>query len=303
MRLVDSYPVYVLCGPTGVGKSQLAIELADKYKGEVVSADSRQVYIGMDIGTAKVPAEARKVRHHLLDIVRPQESFSAQDFRMRALEVLKELKLKGRKAFVVGGTGLYLKALTQGLFTGSGRVAGIRENLEKKSAAELYRELKRVDPQKAGKLSLSDRQRVVRALEVFYAEGKPMSAIEKKRRAPAGFKFIWAGLKLDREKLYRRIEERIDSQLKIGWVEEVVRLKRDGFCSEWPAFKTIGYPEIYRFLRGELTEAQMAQTIKQKTRNYAKRQMTWFRHQSPVKWFEADNPQIVRELEPYWGLN
>jgi len=299
----SSCPVYVLCGPTGVGKSQLAIELADKYKGEVVSADSRQIYLGMDIGTGKVPPEARNVRHHLLDVIGPQENFSAQDFRMRALEVLKELKSKGGKAFVVGGTGLYLKALTQGLFPGSGRVAGIRENLEKMSTAELYQELKQLDLQKAGKLSANDRQRIVRALEVFYAEGKPMSAIEKKRRAPAGFKFIWAGLSLDRKKLYERIEARIDSQLKMGWLEEVVRLKKEGFCPEWPGFKTIGYPEIYRFLQGELTQAQMAQTIKQKTRNYAKRQMTWFRHQTPVCWFDADDRQIAGKLENYWGLN
>ncbi len=297
----EPYPVFILCGPTGVGKSKLGLDLADIYKGEVVNADSRQVYAGMDIGTGKlVPAE-RRVRHHLLDIVRPDESFSAQEYCVRALEVLEDLKGRGKKIFVVGGTGLYLKTLTEGLFAGPGKTEK-RKELDRMETSELYRELGKVDPAKAKKLSAGDRQRIIRALEVFYASGRPMSAIEKKRQAPAGFRFIWAGLNLERKKLYERIEARIDAQFRSGWVEEVRRLNKEGFGPDCPAFKTIGYPEVYRFLAGELSEAEMMQTIKQKTRNYAKRQLTWFRHQAPVQWFDAESPDLTQQSARLFGL-
>ncbi len=297
----DPYPVFILCGPTGVGKSKLGLDLADRYEGEVVNADSRQIYAGMDIGTGKFLLSERRVRHHLLDIIRPDEPFSAQEYRVRALEALEDLKGRGKRAFVVGGTGLYLKALTEGLFAGPGRTEK-RKELDMKETAELYRELTKVDPAKAKKLSAGDRQRIIRALEVFYASGKPMSAIEAKRQSPAGFRFIWAGLNMERKKLYERIEARIDSQFKSGWVEEVRRLKKEGFGPDWPAFKTIGYPEVYRFLAGELSEPEMMQTIKQKTRNYAKRQLTWFQHQAPVRWFDAESPDLTQQTARFFGL-
>jgi len=302
-KQVDLYPVYILCGPTGVGKSQLAAQIADKYKGEVVSADSRQVYAGMDIGTAKLPPAERRVRHHLLDVVRPEEPFSAQTYCQKAKEVLNDLKKERIKPFVAGGTGLYLKALTEGLFSGSGRVAELRQSWEGKPASELHAELVQVDPEKARRLSPNDRQRVERALEVFYSHGRPMSALEKNRRAPVGFRFLWAGLTLERKELYRRIDERVDKQLAAGWVEEVKRLKKDGFGPNWPAFETIGYGEIYSFLADELGYAEMVQVIKQKTRNYAKRQLTWFRHQAPVEWFDAADPGAVKKIETFWELN
>ena len=302
-RLEETYPVYILCGPTGVGKSQLAAKIADKYRGEVVSADSRQVYAKLDIGTAKIPPAEMKVRHHLLDVVGPNESFSAQEYSQRANEVLKELKTKQIKPFVVGGTGLYLKALMEGLFPGSGRMPKLRLAWEQRTASELYSELVKVDPEKAARLSKNDRQRIERALEVFYAHGQPMSAIEKKRSAPAGFRFLLAGLNLERKELYHRINERVEKQLADGWIDEVKRLKESGFGPDWPAFKTIGYREVYRHLSGELAYAEMVQLIKQKTRNYAKRQFTWFRHQAPVQWFDAADPQVLEKIEKYWELN
>ena len=302
-RLEEACPVYILCGPTGVGKSQLAVKIADKYKGEILSADSRQVYAGMDIGTAKLPPAERRVRHHLLDVVRSDELFSAQDFCQKAIMVLNELKKKKTKPFVVGGTGLYLKALTEGLFAGTGRVGELRGRLDGKSTPELYAELAKVDPEKAARLSKNDRQRIERALEVFYAHGKPMSALEKKRQIPAGFNFIWAGLNLGRKELYCRIDLRVEKQLADGWVEEVWRLKKAGFGPEWPAFKTIGYREVYHHLEGELGYSEMVQLIKQETRNYAKRQLTWFRHQAPVLWFDAADPEAQDKIEKYWKLN
>ncbi len=302
-RLEKACPVYILCGPTGVGKSQLAAKIADKYKGEIVSADSRQVYTGMDIGTAKLPPAERRVRHHLLDVVQPDELFSAQDFCQKAIMVLNELKEKKTKQFVVGGTGLYLKALTEGLFPGTGRVAELRKNWEKRPVSELYAELAKVDPEKAARLSKNDRQRIERALEVFYAHGRPMSEIEKKRSSPAGFSFIWAGLNLERNELYRRIDERVEKQLTDGWLEEVRRLKKAGFCPVWPAFKTIGYQEVYRRLAGELGYSEMVQLIKQKTRNYAKRQLTWIRHQALVRWFDAADSECQEKIEKYWDFN
>ncbi len=301
--LEEGCPIYILCGPTGVGKSQIALQIADKYKGEIVSADSRQVYTGMDIGTVKLPPAERRVRHHLLDVVRPDELFSAQDFCQKATMVLNELKEKKIKPFVVGGTGLYLKALTEGLFPGTGRVAELRKNWEKKPVSELYAELVKIDPEKAARLSKNDRQRIERALEVFYAHGKPMSELETKRSAPTGFKFIWAGLNVERKELYRRIDERVEKQLAVGWVEEVRRLKKSGFGPGWPAYKTIGYREVYRHVAGELGYSEMVQLIKQKTRNYAKRQLTWFRNQSPVRWFDAADPEVREKIEKYWELD
>ena len=302
-RLEQTWPVYILCGPTGVGKSQLGVQIADKYKGEVLSADSRQVYTGMDIGTAKLPPAERRVRHHLLDVVQPDEFFSAQDFCQKATMVLNDLKAKRIKPFVVGGTGLYLKALTEGLFPGTGRVADLRKNWVKKPVSELYAELVKIDPVKAARLSKNDRQRIERALEVFYTHGKPMSELEKKRSSPAGFKFLWAGLNLERKELYRRIEARVEKQLADGWVEEVRRLKKTGFGPAWPAFKTIGYLEVYHHLSGELGYSEMVQLIKQKTRNYAKRQLTWFRHQAPLRWFDAADPEVQEKIEKYWELS
>ena len=299
----ESFPVYILCGPTGVGKSQLAAQIADRYKGEVVSADSRQVYAGMDIGTAKLPAAERRVRHHLLDVVQPDQFFSAQAYSQKAGQVLNELKKKRIKPFVVGGTGLYLKSLTEGLFLGTGRLAPLRAVLGGKTTPKLYSELAQSDPEKAARLSPNDRQRIERALEVFYVHEKPMSAIEKMRRAPSGFRFLWAGLTQDRKELYRRIEERTDRQLATGWVEEVKKLKQEGFGPDWPAYKTIGYQEVYRYLAGELPYDEMVQLIKQKTRNYAKHQFTWFRHQAPVEWFDASDSEAAKKIEKYWELN
>jgi tRNA dimethylallyltransferase len=301
--LEEAFPVYLLCGPTGAGKSQIALQIADKYKGEVLSADSRQIYAGMDIGTAKLPPAERKVRHHLLDVVRPDELFSAQDFCRKAIMILNELKEKGIKPFVTGGTGLYLKALTEGLFAGTGRVAQLRKSWEKKPVSELYAELAKVDPQKAARLSENDRQRVERALEVFHTHGQPMSELEKKRSSPAGFKFLWAGLTLERKELYARIDARVEKQLAEGWVDEVKNLMKTGFRPEWPGYKTIGYREVYRHLSGELGYSEMVQLIKQKTRNYAKRQLTWFRHQAPARWFDASDSGVERKIEKYWELN
>jgi tRNA dimethylallyltransferase len=301
LKVSDPYPVFIICGPTATGKSKLGLDLADIYKGEVVNADSRQVYAGMDIGTGKLSPDERGVRHHLLDIVRPDEPFSAQEYRVRALKVLEDLKKRGKRIFVAGGTGLYLKALTEGLFAGPGKTE-MRKELEMRETVELHRELMKVDPAKAEKLAAGDRRRIIRALEVFYFSGKPMSAIEKKRSAPAGFRFVWAGLNMERKKLYERIEARIDAQFYSGWVDEVRRLKKEGFQSDYPAFRTIGYPEVYRFLAGELSQTETMSIIKQKTRNYAKRQLTWFKHQAPVRWFDAESADLTQQTALFFGL-
>lgn len=299
----EVFPVYILCGPTGAGKSQLAVRIADKYKGEVLSADSRQVYAGLEVGTAKLPPAERRVRHHLLDVVRPDEPFSARDFCQKAIMILNDLKAKKIKPFVVGGTGLYLKALTEGLFVGTGRVTELRARFEGQSTPELHTELAKVDPAKAARLSKNDRQRIERALEVFYTHGQPMSELEKKRIPPSGFKFLWAGLTLERKELYARIDTRMEKQLADGWVDEVKNLIKTGLRPEWPGYKTIGYREVYRHLAGELAYSEMVQLIKQKTRNYAKRQLTWFRNQAPVCWFDADDPNVRQKIEKFWELN
>lgn len=286
--------IVVICGPTAVGKTEAAIALATHFGGEIVSADSRQVYRGLDIGTAKPTREQRKkIPHHLIDILNPDEVFSAGEFVKRARGIIASLVGAGKNVFVVGGTGLYIKGLVRGLIPVTARVPELRQELEEEARnqgpASLYRRLELLDRETAATLHPQDVVRVVRALEIILTTSKPVS----QWRAEHRFEDRWCktyqiGLTLSREDLYRRIEERADEMIRRGLFKEVEGLLADGYSLEHSSLRTPGYQEMIEYREGRLGWNEAIAAFKRRTRQYAKRQMTWFRAQPEIRWFEAD---------------
>ncbi|MBN2206632.1 MAG: tRNA (adenosine(37)-N6)-dimethylallyltransferase MiaA [Candidatus Aminicenantes bacterium] len=297
-------PLVILCGPTGVGKSRTAVALALRCGGQVINADSMQVYRGFDIGTDKLPAaERRGVPHHLLDIVEATTQFTAADFVREALRAAAEIHERGRVPIVAGGTGLYLKALLEGLFPGPGRLSGLRRRLDAEAAEDgveaLWLRLTAVDPEYAAKIGRRDRVRIVRALEVFEATGVPFSRHFAATISPVrGFFQVRIGLQLERSRLVRGIEERVDRMFANGIVEEVRGLVARGVPEDAPPFRALGYRRVLAFLRGESTLARAVELTKTETRQYAKRQMTWFRRMNDIAWIPADDTEaVLRHVE------
>ena len=290
-------------GPSGAGKSELALVLARAFDGEVVNCDALQVYRGVDVGTAKLPTDARRgVPHHLLDVVAPTEEFSAADFVARAVPAIEGIVGRGKLPIVVGGTGLYLRALRRGLFEGPGRIPELRRRLEglaeRRGTAVLHRLLRRWDPSSAARIHENDRVRIVRAIEVCCASGRPMSELMATRRRPLkGFRDILVGLRPPREPLSTRIELRAAEMLARGLAKEVSELK-DEFGTEIPAFKAIGYRETLRLIDGEIDNEDACKMIARSTLRYAKRQMTWFRREEGTRWFDGfgDDPAVSRDV-------
>ncbi|MCJ7508647.1 MAG: tRNA (adenosine(37)-N6)-dimethylallyltransferase MiaA [candidate division Zixibacteria bacterium] len=294
--------VLIILGPTAVGKTKVALEIADKLNGEIVSADSRQVYKYMDIGTAKPTSEEqRRVPHHLIDIINPDEKFSAAEYAKRATEAIYKILKKRKKPIVVGGSGLYIKALTEGLFEGPGANPKIRKKLEREAEelgnSHLYQRLKTIDPAAAKKIYPNDLKRIIRALEVYELTGKTISELHQKGTyfAPE-FEFVKAGLGIDRKELYRRIEDRVDRMLSFGFVEEVRNLIKMGYSSKLNALDTLGYKEIFSYLQGETDLNGAIEKTKQSTRNYAKRQLTWFRKDKEIIWFDAKDENLANKM-------
>jgi len=283
-----------LVGPTGVGKSAVALRLAEALDGEIISCDSMQVYRGFDIGTDKPTAADRaRVPHHLIDVVEAGSQFNAADFASRAVEAIAQIRGRGRRPFVVGGTGLYFKALENGLFPGPGRDEAIRQALDEEArtlgSEALWERLARVDPVYAAKTGRRDRVRIVRALEVQVLTGTPLSdhfrATESLLRDEQPLKI---GLNRPREELYRRIEERVDRMFAHGLVEETRTLLARNVPVSAPPFKALGYKHVLRVLRGEIDLAEAAGLTKIDTRHYAKRQLTWFNRMPEVRWIDPD---------------
>ncbi len=281
--------VIILCGPTASGKTAAAMELAQKIGAEIVNADSGQVYRGLDIGTAKPSAEDRKrAVFHLLDILDPSEAFSAAEFRRLASSAIEDIQKRGKTPIVCGGTGLYLKALEEGLFEGPKADLSLREILEaeiKRDGVDAFHEaLKRVDPVAAASIPRGNRQRLIRAMEVFRLTGRPISEFweEHRLKRTSTVVFLKVGLDLPREILKVRIDARVSEMLGAGLVEEV-----EGLRAHWdaPALRIIGYKEIIAHLKGEFPLAEAEGLIKIHTRQYAKRQRTWFRKDAEIRWF------------------
>lgn len=294
----------VILGPTAVGKSRVAVDLALRFGGEVINGDSIQVYRGFDIGTDKPSPEARRgVRHHLIDIAEPDVQFTAADFVREALEAAREIAGRGRIPLVAGGTGLYLKALLDGLFPGPGRDPGVRAALEaearEKGLGALYGRLETVDPAYARKVRDRDRVRIIRALEVYEATGRPMSDHFLRTESPLrGVPVVRIGLRLDREVLCRRIDDRVDRMFERGLAAEVRSLLERGIGEGAPAFRALGYRHVLRHFAGELSLDEARALTKRDTRRYAKRQMTWFRKMAGVTWFSPDDgPGLEEHLQ------
>jgi tRNA dimethylallyltransferase len=285
--------IVALVGPTGVGKTSLALALADEHGAEIVNADALQVYRGFDIGTAKpTPEERARAPHHLVDILDPRERYSAGEFARRARTAIDGILGRGRPVLVVGGSGLYHRALFEGLSPVPPGDPEVRRQLRERLASEglepLAAELAEVDPPTASRLAPGDTQRVLRALEVARVSGVPLSVwIERQPQGSKPLPAIHVGLTLPRPVLYDAIERRTTKMLDDGWLREVERLLSSGLSRDVPAFQAIGYRELARHLEGESSfEDAIEETIRS-TRRYAKRQLTWFRKLSTVQWMDS----------------
>jgi tRNA dimethylallyltransferase len=286
-------PLVFIVGPTAAGKSIVALDLAGRFDGEIVGCDSMQVYRGFDIGTDKPAAEDRaRICHHLIDVVDAETQFTAADFAARAVEAIEGISGRGRLPLVVGGTGLYFKALEDGLFPGPGRDETLRRSLEEEARAEgseaLWRRLEAVDPAYAAKTGRRDKIRIVRALEVYGLTGVPLSEHFRQTQGRlAGFRVAKFGISWPRAELVRRIESRVEGMFARGLVGEVEGLLARGVPATSPPFRALGYKNVLRYLRREIDLAEAVEKTKIETRQYAKRQMTWFRRMASVQWAEA----------------
>jgi tRNA dimethylallyltransferase len=283
--------VLAIVGPTGGGKTALALAVAERLGAEIVNADSRQVYRGLDIGSAKpTAAERARVPHHLFDVVDPDRAFDCAQYAALARATLAEIGSRGRPAILAGGTGLYLKALRHGLFAGPARDAALRarlEALEREAPGALHARLREIDPIAADRLHPNDAVRLIRALEVYERTGKPISAWQREhafRRTEVEFRTI--GLDRERGALYGRIDRRCREMIEAGLVEEVRELRRR-YGKDAPGLRSIGYREIGAFLDGARDLAQALSDMARATRRLAKRQLTWFRADSTIAWLDA----------------
>lgn len=298
MRRATDVPLVAIVGPTASGKSALSVFLAERLGGEVVACDSTQLYRGFDIGTAKPTKEERRgIPHHLLDVYSHGETTTAGEYRRLAMDVLEGLRRRGRVPIFTVGTGLYLRALLEGLAEAPLRSEELRERLRASAAdhppGHLHRILRRLDPSAAARIAQGDKQKLIRAVEVCFLGRKPLSEIHRAGRAPLeGWRAIKVGLMPPREALYERINARVRAMLERGWLEEVRGLLAAGLPENAKPFDFIGYRELRAHLRGEISLEDAAAAIAQATRRYAKRQITWFRRESGVRWHEnfGDDP-------------
>ena len=289
--------IIVVCGPTATGKTRLGIELAEAFGGEIVSADSMQIYRGMDVGTAKATAEERaRVPHHMLDVCPPAEDYSVSRYVQEAGAVCDRLLREGKTPILVGGTGLYIDSLLSGRDFAAREEGddGLRERLSAEYDAlggeKMLETLRGFDPERAAKLHASDKRRIVRAIEIFRLTGKTITAHDRETRArPPRYRAFTAALTYrDRADLYARIDRRVDEMVAGGLFEEVEGLLAQGLSADCTAMQAIGYKEAVLALRGELSRAEAAALIRQNSRRYAKRQLTWFGRNPDAHWFLWD---------------
>jgi len=291
--------IIILCGPTGVGKSEIALRLAQALGGEIVVADSQAVLKGFDIGTAKPNSlDREKIPHHLIDMAEFGETFDAATFARLAEKAIEEILLQKKTVIVSGGTGLYLKALLFGLMEAPKRDEAFRRALEDRMRREgttrLHEELKSFDPERASEIHPNDAVRIIRALEIYHLTGaRPTELAQEHGFHEARYRALKLGLKRPSEELYGRINDRVLAMLNHGWVEEVKRLMEKGVDLIHGRTQTIGYPTLARYLNGEIFIKEAIVEIQKETRNLAKRQMTWFRADPEIKWFHPDSFEAI----------
>ncbi|HET7629143.1 MAG TPA: tRNA (adenosine(37)-N6)-dimethylallyltransferase MiaA [Bacillales bacterium] len=286
-----------IVGPTAVGKTEVSVQVAKRLNGEIINGDSMQVYRGMDIGTAKVSqSEKQGVPHHLFDIKEPNEPFSASEFQELAIPLVSEINERGRLPIVVGGTGMYIKALTHHYnFAETNANPSLRREMEQYAEENgkraLHEKLVSVDPESARKIHPNNVRRVIRALEVYETAGKPASE-QRRRETKPRYRLATVGLTMERDLLYERINRRVDHMVENGLFAEAQRLF-DAGVQNCPSVQAIGYKEVYAYLRGECSKEEAIEMLKKNSRRYAKKQYTWFRHQMDVQWFHVtkDGPR------------
>jgi tRNA dimethylallyltransferase len=300
----------VLCivGPTASGKSTLALLVAKSLHGEIISADSRQLYKHLDIGTAKpTKAQRRQVKHYFVDLLDPDEAFSAGEFGRKGRETIDDIFRRKRVPIVVGGSGLYVRSLIDGFFEGPSANNEVRRQLYKRlqdeGAAPLLAELRDIDPVSAARMLPSNTRRIVRGLEVYELTGIPLSKLQD-QRIRIDFAPLMIGLQWDRKALYDRIDERVEAMLKDGLLDEVRNLLARGYSEATNSLQTVGYQEAISHLEGKIDYETMVELIKRNTRRYAKRQLTWFRRDDRIQWFSINHPDgllpIAEGVEDYY---
>ena len=308
----SSLPLIILVGPTAVGKTELAIQLAGRLNGEIVSADSRLFYRGMDIGTAKPTLEEQaRIPHHLIDIVNPDETLSLAVFQEKAHEAIAAIHKRGKLPFLVGGTGQYIRAVTEGwtppevmphdrLRDELGRLAlgHIGEMEDEKGVKWLHAKLEMLDPEAASKIDARNVRRTIRALEVILTTGRKFS--EQRSQSESPYHLITIGLTRPRSELYEKVDQRIEAMFANGFVDEVKGLLEKGYSPTLPGMSAIGYRECVRVAKGELTEEQAKAEMRRVTRIFVRRQANWFKESDPhIKWFHPNQENAVEQIEQY----
>lgn len=300
--------VIVICGPTASGKTGLSVKLAQKMDGEIVSCDSMQIYKDMTIGTAKVTQEEMQgIPHHLIDFVSPDERYSVAEFQKDAEKAIREIIQRGKTPIVVGGTGLYVDTLVYHIQypeieTDLEYRQELEELIQEQGLETVYQKAKEIDPQAAEKISSNDKKRIMRILEIYHQTGKTKTQLEiESRKEEPPYEYLVYAIGMDREKLYDRINQRVDIMLEQGLIEEVQALLKK--YQHFPtAMQGLGYKEVASYLLGNITKEEMVEMLKQETRRYAKRQLTWFRKNKDIKWIDGLDPveeNIQRILEDY----
>ncbi len=286
--------VILILGPTCSGKTKVGIELAEKLRTEIISADSRQIYKYLDIGTAKPPIEGlAKVKHHFVDTLELNGTYNVSKFEHDALQVIADIHAKNKVPIVVGGSGLYIKALVDGIFDTVDVDEEYREelhSLRKKYGNEyLYNKLNKVDSEIARNMLPQNWKRVMRALEVYHISGEPISELQKKHKRELNVSFLQFGLLWERKVLYKNIDARVDQMIRSGLLGELENILQRGNARNLNALNTVGYKELISYFDREITLEKAIELIKRNTRRYAKRQLTWFRKDKRIKWFEVEN--------------
>jgi tRNA dimethylallyltransferase len=312
--LPENNKLIVIVGPTAVGKTALAIELGQLINGEIISADSVQIYKYLDIGSAKPTiSEQKKITHHLIDIIEPDVPFSVADYQKLAKVKIKEINAKNKIPILVGGTGLYVQSVIDDYdFSKEEGNYEFREQLKRISLEKgndfLYEKLKKVDPVSASKIHKNDVKRIIRALEVYYKTGKRISEVKDKRYTSSPYDLIFFGLRLPRDELYRKIDLRVDQMIEEGLLEETKKLLNLGYSDKLNSMQSLGYKEMIQYLKGELDWDEAISLLKRNTRRFAKRQLTWFKRDKRIIWIDKsknikeDTYKMLEIIEGKWDI-
>ncbi len=293
--------ILVLVGPTASGKTALAFSIAKRIPVEIISADSRQIYKHLTIGTAKPSEkELHQIPHHFIDLLEPDQKFNAGDFQEQGRKIISQILDKKKLPIIVGGTGLYVQAIVDGFFEQPKISGEVREQLELRLVREgkeaLFKELQSIDSESAQTMDASKYRRVIRALEIFHETGTPISQFHKQHNVNKMYNAHFFGLNWERSKLYERINNRVDKMFAEGFLDEVKQLKENGFDDRFQSLQTVGYTEAFAFLRNEISKERMIELMKQNTRRFAKRQMTWFRKEERIQWFDISGEDQIDEI-------